>query len=109
MSRCAFFVSAPTVRLLRTVEGLASLPHMQRRKIAANVLAQIKPLLANCDPRELGEVAGRAQDERWRLISRGVREMTDLRFASIFLTEQWVRARIELARAASPIPEVLAG
>jgi hypothetical protein len=108
MSRCAFFVSAPTVRFLRTVERLAALPHTQRRKIAAGVLAEIKPLLASRDLDELSNAARRFQDERWRLISSDVREITDIRFASVVVTEQWILARLELVRAVSPVEEVLA-
>jgi hypothetical protein len=96
------------VRFLRTVERLASLPQTQRRKIAASVLAEIKPLFASRDFDELNTAVRRFQDERWRLISSDVREITDIRFASVVLTEQWLLARLELVRAVSPVGEVLA-
>jgi hypothetical protein len=108
MSRCAFFVSAPSVRLLRAIAELDLLPEAQRRKIAATVLAEIKPLFRSRDRDELGRVARLAQDERWRLIASDIRQMADPRFASVVMTEQWVLARLELVRGSSPVAELLA-
>ena len=108
MSRCACFVSAPTVRFLRTIEQLAALPAADRRKIAAGVVAEIKPLLASNDLDELTTAARSRQDERWRLVSSDVRYMTDVRFATVVVTEQWIRGRLEVVRAASPVGEILA-
>jgi hypothetical protein len=108
MSRCAFFVSAPTVRFLDTIGRLRLLGEAQRRKIAATVLAEIKPFMDAHDRAELGGAAGRAQDQRWRLISQDAGDMRDPHFASVFVTEQWLTARLEVVRAASPIAELLA-
>src|SRR5262245_9638243 len=98
MSKCAFFVSAPTVRFLQVLAGLGLLPTAQRRRIAAEVYSRIKPLVARPDIEELQQAAHDAQDERWRLISAGIDDMSDAGFASVALTEQWLRAQIELHR-----------
>jgi hypothetical protein len=108
MSNCAYFVSAPTVRLLRAIEKLAMLPSVQKRTIAADVYTAIKPLVGTGDIEVLRRAADGAQAERWRLIATGIRELTDARFATVALAEQWLLARLELLRAASPVAEVLA-
>ena len=108
MSRCAFFVSAPTVRFLRALEQLRLLDAPQRRKIAAVVYGEIKPLVGSPDIDALRRAARVAQDARWRFISTGMRDMSDVRFASTVLAEQWLLAQVELVRAASPVAEVLA-
>ncbi len=100
-------MSAPTVRFLRAIQQLRLLPATHRRKVAATVYAEIRPLFGSRDV-ELRRAARRAQDERWQLIYRDIREMTDARFASVVLTEQWVLASLELVLAASPVAEVLA-
>jgi hypothetical protein len=109
MSRCAFFVSAPTVRFLRALQELSPLPSAQRRRIAADVYTRIKPLVGGVDVDELRRAAAEAQAERWRLISRGVCHMADVGFASVVLTEQWLLAQAELAEAGAPVREALAG
>jgi len=103
MSRCAFFVSAPTVRFLRALDQLGLLPATQRRKIAAAVYAAIKPLVGSRDLDELRCAALDAQAERWRLISGGINELSD-----VAITEQWLLGQVDLVRAASPVAEVLA-
>jgi hypothetical protein len=108
MCRCAYFVSAPTARFLRKVERLSSLPIMQRRKVAAGVLEQIKSYLASTDLDLLSAAARDYQDERWRLISSDIRDITDVRFATVLMIEQWILARLKLLRNVSPVDEVLA-
>jgi hypothetical protein len=104
----ALFVSAPTVRFLRAVEKVRLLPAAQRQTIAGAVYADIKPLIGCCDLDELCAAARVAQDERWRLVSSGTCDKADIRFATVVITEQWLRAQIELVRAAAPLAEVLA-
>lgn len=108
MSRCAFFMSAPTLRFLRVLDRLRVLPLGQQRKIAASVYTQIKPLVRSADLDELSGATQIAQDERWRLVSAGTCDMTDARLAGVVLTEQWLRARAELIRGVAPVAEVLA-
>jgi len=108
MSNSAYFVSAPTVRLLRAIERLAVLPSAQQRTIAADVYTAIKPLVGSDDVEALRRAADCAQADRWRLIAAGIRELTDARFATISLTEQWLLAQLELAHPPSPVAEVLA-
>jgi len=93
---------------LRAIQQLRLLPATHRRKVAATVYAEIRPLFGSRDVDELRRAARRAQDERWQLIYRDIREMTDARFASVVLTEQWVLASLELVLAASPVAEVFA-
>ena len=106
--RCAFFVSAPTVRFLRALEQLRLLEATKRRKIAASVYAKIKPLIGSPDIDALRSAAQVAQDERWRFIYAGITEMSDVRFASTVLAEQWLIAQVELIHPAGPVAEVLA-
>jgi hypothetical protein len=108
MCRCAYFVSAPTVRFLRTVERLDTLPFGQRRKIAARVFEQIKPLLACRDASRLGQVVAGYQDERWRFIFRGIHDVDKEGFTVVVLTEQWIGARLEVVRGVPPVNEILA-
>jgi hypothetical protein len=108
MSRCAFFVSAPSVRLLRAIDELRQLPQAQRREIATAVLDRIEPLFSTRDQDALGRAARLAQDARWRLIAADVRQMSDPRFAGVVLTEQWLLARLELVRGGVPVAELLA-
>jgi hypothetical protein len=108
MVASAFFVSAPTVRFLRALDRLRFLPAADRQKIASRVRAEIVPLVGCPDLDALGRASRRAQDERWRLISAGTRDATDVRLAGVVLTEQWLLAHAELMRAAAPIAEVLA-
>jgi hypothetical protein len=108
MSRCAYFVSAPTVRFLETLARFASVAPPLRRKIAANVLIAIKPLLGSSCLEQLGAAARRYQDERWRLIASDIRDVSDPRFAAVLLTEQWILAQRELLRGGAPVSEVLA-
>jgi hypothetical protein len=108
MSKCAFFVSAPTVRFLKVMRELGTFPSAQRRRIAADVYTRIKPLVGNRHIDQLRHAARGVQDERWRLISGGSGEMCDVGFASVALTEQWLRAQIELDHTGSPIREALA-
>jgi hypothetical protein len=93
---------------LRALEQLRLVEATQRRKIAAIVYAEIKPLVGSSDIDALRRAAQVAQDERWRLISAGTRDMTDVRFASTVLAEQWLLAQAELIRSAAPVAEVLA-
>ena len=108
MSRCAFFVSAPTVRFLRAMKQVSLLAAAQRWKIAIDVSSQIKSLVGSRDIDELRRCAQMAQGERWRLISSGIREMIDPRFARTAIAEQWLLARIELVHPTSPVAEILA-
>jgi len=108
MSRCAYFVSAPTVRFLLAIKRLGLLPAAQRRKIAADVYGEIKPFFAGQDVDALRRAARGAQDERWQLISHDVRDMTDTRFATVVIAEKWMLARLELLLGAAPVAEVLA-
>jgi hypothetical protein len=108
MSRSAFFASAPTMRFLRAMEQLRLLPALQRGKIAAAVHAEIAPLLANPDVDALRRGARAAQDERWRLISAGTRDMSDARFASVVVAEQWLLARLEVVGSAAAAIAALA-
>ena len=106
--RIAYFASAPTVRFLRAMERRRLLSTTQRRKIAEAVFEEIGPLFGCRDAEELGCAARSAQDERWRLIYRGVGEATDHRFHSTALAEQWMLASLALLRGASPLEEILA-
>ena len=106
--RIAYFASAPTVRFLQVMERLRPLSATQRLKIAAAVLGEIGPLLGSRDIEELGRAARCAQDERWRLIYRGVGEAADHRFHSTAIAEQWMLASLALLRPASPVEEMLA-
>src|SRR5262245_47156793 len=106
--RIGYFVSAPTVRFLQAMELRFLLSATQRRKIAAAVFGEIGPLFGCRDVEVLGRAARSAQDERWRLIYRGVGEATDDRFHGTVLAEQWMLASLALLRAASPIEEILA-
>ena len=106
--RIGYFASAPTVRFLQTMERLRLVSATQRRKIAEGVFGEIGPLFGCCDVEELGRAARSAQDERWRLIYRGVGEATDHRFNSTVLAEQWMLASLALLRAASSLEEILA-
>jgi hypothetical protein len=96
------------MRFLRAMERLRVLPALQRRKIAAAVHAEIAPHAANPDVDALRRAARTAQDERWRLISAGTRDMTDDRFASVVVTEQWLLARLEIVGSAAAVTETLA-
>jgi hypothetical protein len=106
--RIGYFASAPTVRFLQAMEGLCLLSATQRRKIAAAVFGEIGPLVGSRDIEELGRAARCAQDQRWRLIYRGVGEATDHRFHSTAIAEQWMLASLVLLRDASPLEEILA-
>src|SRR5215217_925269 len=103
MSKCAYFVSAPTVRFLQAMDQMALLPAAQRRKIAADVYSDVKWLVGSRNIDELRRCAQGAQDERWRLISSGVCEMSNPRFARAAIAEQWILARRELLHPASPV------
>ena len=106
--RIAYFASAPTVRFLGMMERLRLLSATQRLKIAAAVFGEIGPLFGSSDIEELGRAARCAQDQRWRLIYRGVGEATDHRFHSTAIAEQWMLASLALLRVASPVEEMLA-
>jgi hypothetical protein len=108
MSRCSHFVSAPTVRLLRTVEQLSLRPGVERHRLAAMVYSGIKPLVASQDHDALRAAAADVQDSRWRMIAAGTGE-DDLALIGVRLVEQWLLARTELARPKTPVMEVLAG
>jgi hypothetical protein len=96
------------MRFLRAMERLRVLPALQRRKIAAAVHAEIAPHAANPDVDALRRAARTAQDERWRLISAGTRDMTDDRFAGVVLTEQWLLAQAEIVGSAAAAVAALA-
>jgi hypothetical protein len=106
--RIAYFASAPTVRFLQAMERLRLLSATQRLQIAATVFGEIRPLFGSRDIEELGRAARCAQDQRWRLIYRGLGEATDHRFHSTAIAEQWMLASLALLRAASPLEEMLA-
>jgi hypothetical protein len=109
MVASASFASAPTVRFLRAVDKLRLLPAGERQQIAASVYADIKPHVGSADLDEIRAAARAVQDERWRLISSGApSKMSDVRFASVVIAEQWLRAQAELVRQAAPIAEILA-
>jgi hypothetical protein len=108
MSKCAFFVSAPTVRFLQVMRALGLLPQTQRRRVAADVYSAIKPLVGTLDIDELRRAAQSTQDERWKMISRGIGEITDPGFARVAVAEQWMLAQIELVRGGAPVKEALA-
>jgi hypothetical protein len=105
--RIAYFASAPTVRFLREMERLRLLSATRWLKIAAAVFEDIGPLFGSRDIDELGRAARCAQDERWRLIYRGLGETIDL-LDSIAIAEQWILASLAVLRAASPVEEILA-
>ena len=107
MSRCSLFLSAPTVRFLRTVEGLRRIPEPERRKLAADLYSQIKPLVGTNDCMALKSAARAAQDSRWRLISAGAAP-TDFRLAAVKLVEEWFKAQAEVLKAKTPVAEILA-
>ena len=107
MSRCSYFISAPTVRFLRSIEQLRLLPAAGRRKLAASIYGDIKPHVGTDDYDGLRRAAGVAQDTRWRLVSRGA-EGSDTQLIKIKITEQWLRSQAELLRPPSPVAEVLA-
>ncbi len=108
MSRCAFFASAPTVRFLKVMEQVEKFELKKRRRIAASIYSQIKSLVSSEEPDKLRTAADLAQEERWRLISEGISEIADERFAPWAIAEQWLRARLEHIRAQSPVAEILA-
>jgi len=108
MARCAFFVSAPTVRFLNVMEQIGLLPTPQRRNIAADVYSAIAPLTGSVDRDHLRRCARALQDERWRLISSGVADIDNVRFVRATIFEQWLRAQLELLGSASPVTEILA-
>ena len=90
------------------MERLRQLPALQRRNIAAAVHVEIAPLVGNRDVDALRRAARATQDERWRLIASGNRDMTDARFASVVVAEQWLLARLEIAASAGAVSEALA-
>jgi len=108
MCRCAFFASAPTVRFLKIMDQVEQLEPTKRRRIAASIYTQIKPFVASDEPDQLRIAAQSAQDQRWRLISQGISEISDERLAPPAIAEQWLRARLESIRAPSPVAEILA-
>jgi hypothetical protein len=108
MCRYAFFASAPTVRFLKLMERVEDLEPKKRRRVAASIYSRIKPLVSSDEPDELRTAAELAQAERWRLISQGISEIADERFAPAAIAEQWLRARLENIRAQSPVAEILA-
>jgi hypothetical protein len=87
---------------------LKTLSPRKRRRIAASIYSHIKPLVASDESDELRIAAQSAQEERWRLISRGISEISDERFAASAIAEQWLRARLEQIRVQSPVSEILA-
>src|SRR5829696_8745405 len=108
MSRCSFFVSAPTVRFLKSMEQVSRLSAAERRKIAADLYTEIKPLVGALHVEEMVRAADTLQDERWRLVYRGISRLTDHRFATVYIAEQWLRGRVQQLRHVSPVSEVLA-
>jgi hypothetical protein len=90
------------------MQELQSLPHETRRRIATGAADEIKPLLRNRAADAVRELRRRAQDERWRLVSQGIRNWTDVRFGPVALSEQWAIARLEVIDGAHPIREILA-
>ena len=108
MARCAFFVSAPTVRFLNAMEQVRLLPALQRRNIAADVYSAIAPLTGSTEFDHLRRCARALQDERWRLISSGVVDIANVRFARATIVEQWLRGQLELLGSVSPVTEILA-
>jgi hypothetical protein len=59
MSRCSYFMSALTVRFLRSIEQLRLLPAADRRKLAASIYADIKPHIGTDDYDGLRRAAGK--------------------------------------------------
>jgi hypothetical protein len=107
MSQCSYFVSAPTVRFLRSMEQVRLLQQADRRRLAAILYSEIKPLIGTNDHDRLQSAAAEAQDSRWRLVSMGADDCdAELRIARI--KEQWLRSQLELLSPTSPVAEVLA-
>jgi hypothetical protein len=100
-------MSAPTVRFLRTVAGLRLLPEPDRRKLAADLYSQIKPLVGTSDWAALRSAARDAQDCRWRLVSAGT-PRTDLQLTAVRLVEEWFVAQAEVLQPKTPVIEILA-
>src|SRR5262249_44483203 len=105
--RLAYFASAPTVRFVRAIERLGRLSANQRLRIAADVFAEIEPLVGSRNIEELAGAARSAQDARWRLIYCGTREPSD-HLDSTAIADTWTLRSVELPRAASPVEELLA-
>jgi hypothetical protein len=105
MARNALFESAPAVRFLKTLMLVGLLPAPQQA-IAADISGAIASL-AGRDFNHLQRCARALQDERWRLISSGISTIADEAFARVTILEQWLRARLEVLRPASPISEIL--
>jgi hypothetical protein len=108
MVASASFASAPTLRFLRAVEHLRRLPTDERQRIAMAVFTKIKPHIGSADLEALRAAARLVQGDRWRMIAAGSCKMTDVRFATVVIVEQWLLAHAELVRADAPIAEVLA-
>jgi hypothetical protein len=108
MVASASFESAPTMRFLRALDKVRALPVAARQKVAASVYAEIRPHIGSEDLDEIRAAMRLVQDERWRMISAGPCKMDDVRFASVLIAEQWLRAHIELVREGAPIAEILA-
>ena len=108
MSRCSFFMSAPTVRFLRTMEQLTQFSTAERHTIAVDLYTEIKPFVAAVDLDEMLCAAEALQARRWGLVYRGVSRFTDREFATVFMAEHWLRGRVEQIRGGSPVGEVLA-
>jgi hypothetical protein len=89
------------------MEQVRMLQQADRRRLAANLYSEIKPLIGTNDHDRLQRAAAEAQDTRWRLVSMGADDCdAELRIAKI--KEQWLRSQLELLSSASPVAEVLA-
>jgi lauroyl/myristoyl acyltransferase len=90
------------------MQELQTLPPEIRRGIARRVADEIGPLLGKRAADAVRELRRRAQDERWRLLSQGIRSWSDARFGPVVLSEQWAIAELEILDGAHPIREILA-
>ena len=96
-----------TVRFLRSMEEVRLLPQADRRRLAADLYSEIKPLIGTDDHERLQTAAAEAQDIRWRLVATGVDDC-DAELRIVKIKEQWLRSQLELLTPKSPVAEVLA-
>jgi hypothetical protein len=108
ISGYAAFISAPTIAFARSMIKFNALAAPVKSSIAAGVLARLRAL--ESEPRDdLGALAQRLQTERWKLIYAVGPDMQNVEFATISLTEQWVRATLTLLDTKTLMVAQLAG
>jgi hypothetical protein len=101
-------LTGPTEQFLRSMCQIRSLGEEERQQIAAQVFAEIEPLVKTFDLSELRQLRRRFQDERALLIYEGARDFSDARYAVAVLIEQWAIGRAELITARSLITKIFA-